>query len=69
MGHDMQKIVITTDFGETVIDRAMLKAYGLLHEPASKDKRRKEVKRYFRQLRLLEKNIAAIAQHNWILGK
>ena len=63
------KVVMITDYGETVITDKVLEAYGVLKKPKSNDRRRREVKDYYRSLRTLEHNCMSIASHEFIMGR
>jgi len=60
---------IVTDFGTVQIPDAVLKAYGVLHAPKKMDKRRREVQNYISSRALLERNVCAIASHQWTMGR
>lgn len=62
-------LVILTDFGTVIIGDDILKAYGLTDKPKKMDRRYKIVKRWLQMQDLLERNIAAIESHKWIMGK
>ena len=61
--------IVTDFFGTVQIPDAVLKAYGVLHVPKKMDKRRYEVKTYISSMELLEKNVCAIAYHQWVMGR
>jgi len=61
--------IVTDFFGPVKIPDAVLKAYGVLHVPKKMDKRRYEVKTYISSMELLEKNVCAIAYHQWVMGR
>jgi len=63
------KVVMVTDFGKSVITDKVLEAYGVLKKPKSNDRRRREVKDYYRSLRTLEHNCMSIASHEFIMGR